>query len=420
MNTKDRVLTALHHKEPDRIPLDFGGTNVSSMHVTCVAALRDHFHLENRPVKVHEPQQLLGWIDEDLKVAIGVDVDSPFPSSTGFGFENENWKEWKMPGRDLVVLVPEKFNTVPDEKGDIYMYPQGDRSVSPSGIMPSGGFYFDALIRQDPIDSDLLNPEDNLEEFGIVSDGEIQVLAQAIREASSQGRAVVAKMNGTAFGDIARVPGVQLKRPKGIRDVAEWYMSISSRPDYIHAIFSKQCEFALINLDKLNRACGEWIDIIYLCGADFGTQSSTFCSVNTFENLYQPYYRQVNNWIHTNTQWKTFKHSCGAVERFMNAFIESGFDIINPVQCSAKGMDARHLKDTYGDRLVFWGGGVDTQKTLPFGTPEQVREEVLSRCAIFSTNGGFVFNSVHNIQANTPVENIVAMIDAVKEFNGIG
>ncbi|MBN2326908.1 MAG: methyltransferase [Candidatus Omnitrophica bacterium] len=419
MDCKKQVWAALNHKQPERIPIDFGSTNVTSMHVTCVAALRDYYGLEKKPVKVHEPHQLLGWIDEDLKEVLGIDVDGPFPPSTGFGFPNEHWKEWKMPGRDLVVLAPEKFNIEPDENGDIYMYPQGDKTAPPSGIMPSGGFYFDALMRQDPIDEEALDPEDNLEEYGILSDAEADVLADGIREAAAQGRAVVGKINGTAFGDIARVPAVQLKHPKGIRDVAEWYMSVATRPDYIHAVFSKQCEYALENLRKLNEKCGEFIDVFYICGTDFGTQTSTFCSAATYRDLYMPYYKRMNDWIHANTSWKTFKHSCGAVASFMNDFIESGFDIINPVQCSAKGMDPKSLKEAYGDRLVFWGGGVDTQKTLPFGTPEQVRGEVLQRCEIFSPGGGFVFNAVHNVQANTPVENIAAMFDAVKEFNGM-
>ena len=172
------------------------------------------------------------------------------------------------------------------------------------------------------------------------------------------------------------------------------------------------------NLEKLNEVLGERIDVVFLCGTDFGTQTSTFCSPQTFSELWAPYYRQVNDWIHRNTGWKTFKHSCGAVETFMEHFIDVGFDIINPVQCSAAGMEPRQLKEKYGERLVFWGGGIDTQKTMPFGTPEEVREQVLERCEIFSRDGGFVFDSIHNLQALSPVENMVAMIDAVKEFNG--
>ena len=145
-----------------------------------------------------------------------------------------------------------------------------------------------------------------------------------------------------------------------------------------------------------------------ICGTDFGTQTSSFCSVATFRELYLPYYKQVNAWIHKHTTWKTFKHSCGAVAQFVPGFIEAGFDILNPVQCSATGMAAD---------IAFWGGGVDTQQVLPFGTPKDVRRQVLERCKVFSKNGGFIFNAIHNVQAKTPVKNIVAMVDAVREFN---
>ena len=136
-----------------------------------------------------------------------------------------------------------------------------------------------------------------------------------------------------------------------------------------------------------------------------------------FRELYQPYYRRINDWVHARTAWKTFKHSCGAVSSLLPAFIESGFDILNPVQISAAGMDARTLKREFGRDIVFWGGGVDTQKTLAFGTPAEVRAQVLERCEILGRDGGFVFNTVHNIQANVPLANIVAMFEALGEFN---
>ena len=158
--------------------------------------------------------------------------------------------------------------------------------------------------------------------------------------------------------------------------------------------------------------------VLDLLEHDFGTQSGPFISPNAYRKLYQPFHRQVNDWVHSHTPWKTFIHSCGSVMALLPDIVEAGFDILNPVQCSAAGMDAEHLKSTYGDRIVFWGGGIDTQHVLPFGTPDEVRRQVLERCRIFSRDGGFVFNSIHNVQARTPVENIVAMLDAVHEFNG--
>lgn len=417
MTSRERVVAALNHRQPDSVPMDFGGTAVTGMHVTCVAALRDHYGLEKRLVKVHEPYQMLGWIDDDLGDAIGIDVAGVIGPTTLFGFANTNWVPWRAPF-GLEVLVSEHFKTTVDAKGDVFIYPQGDITAPPSGRMPEGGYFFDTIIRQGPIDEDKLDPQENLEEFGPVTEADLTHFEREVERASATGRAVIATFGGTALGDIALVPAPFLKHPKGIRDVEEWYVSTVARRDYVHQIFDRQCEIALANLAKIHARVGNAVDAVFICGTDFGTQTSAFCSRETFRELYMPYYKRVNGWIHKNTAWKTFKHSCGAVEQFLDLFIESGFDIFNPVQCSASGMDPVHLKRTYGEKLTFWGGGVDTQKVLPFGTPAQVREQVLSRCEIFSKNGGFVFDAIHNVQACTPVDNIVAMIDAVHEFNG--
>ncbi|NJD01475.1 MAG: methyltransferase [Ruminiclostridium sp.] len=417
MKSKKRVQDTLNHKQPDRIPIDFGGTMCSGMHVTCVAALRDYYELEKRPVKINEPFQLLGLIEDDLKEVIGVDFAAINGRNTLFGFPNENWKEWRLEN-GLEVLVPEKFNTTIDTEGNTYIYPEGDLSVPPSGKLPKSGYYFDAIIRQEEIDEDNLNPGNNLQEFKPITEEDLDYFKNAAEKEVKTGYALVANFGGTALGDIALVPGPFLKHPKGIRDVAEWYISTAIRQEYVHTVFNKQTDIALDNLKKLNESIGSLVDAAFICGTDFGTQTGTFCSPKTFRDLYMPYYKKVNDWIHANTGWKTFKHCCGAIESFIPLLIEAGFDILNPVQCSASGMEPEKLKNKYGKQIVFWGGGIDTQRVLPFGTPEAVREQVLSRCEIFSQDGGFVFNAIHNVQAKTPVENIVAMIDAVHEFNG--
>jgi uroporphyrinogen-III decarboxylase len=284
--------------------------------------------------------------------------------------------------------------------------------------MPKGGFFFDTIVRQEPIDENRLDPADNLEEFAPVSGRDLEYFAAEAERAAATGRAVMATFGGTGFGDIALVPAPFLKHPKGIRDIEEWYISTATRQDYVHRVFKGQTEIALANLARVKDAVGGRVDAVFVCGTDFGTQQSQFCSVETFRKLYFPYYKMVNDWVHNHTGWKTFKHSCGAVEPLIESFIEAGFDILNPVQVTAAGMDAARLKKLYGDRIVFWGGGADTQTTFAFGTPGEVREQVLRRMEVLAPGGGFIFNAVHNIQANTPVANIVAMIDAVKEFNG--
>ncbi|HEY5915619.1 MAG TPA: uroporphyrinogen decarboxylase family protein, partial [Verrucomicrobiae bacterium] len=223
-----------------------------------------------------------------------------------------------------------------------------------------------------------------------------------------------------AFGDIALVPAAWMKHPKGIRDVAEWYISTKTRRDYVYSVFEQQCAIALKNITTLIDLFGDLVQAAFVTGTDFGTQRGPFISLKSYRDLFKPFHKQVTALLHRRSNWKAFIHSCGSVYQLIPDFLDAGFDILNPVQCSAAEMDAARLKREFGAKTVFWGGGVDTQKTLPFGTAEQVYREVRERIGIFNQAGGFVFNSVHNIQGNTPVENIEAMFKAVRDSRRAG
>ena len=192
-------------------------------------------------------------------------------------------------------------------------------------------------------------------------------------------------------------------------------MSTVTRRDYVYRVFERQCEIALANLARLYEAVGERPSVIFVSGTDFGMQTGPFISPKAYRQLYQPFHRELNDWVHSHTTWKTFIHSCGSVITLLPDFIQAGFDIVNPVQCSATGMDPATLKASFGDRVVFWGGGVDTQQTLPFGTPDAVRAEVGERIRIFGPGGGFVFDAIHNVQARVPVENLLALYETVRD-----
>ena len=413
-SSRENFIKTINHKQPDKVVVDFGSTGVTGIHVLIVEKLREHFGLEKRPVKVVEPYQMLGEIDTELIEAMGIDVIGLFSAKNMFGVPNENWKVHKtLWGQE--VLFPGSFNYTYNSNGDILMYPEGDTSVPPSGMMPKSGYFFDALDRQVPVDESTLTADDNLEEFTHITESEIAYWKDKVASLDDS-KVVVASLGGTALGDIALVPAINLKNPKGIRGVEEWYISTLIREDLIKEIYDRQTDIALENLRLLSEVVGNKIDIVFTCGTDFGTQNSTFCSPETYDRIWLPYYRKVNDWIHQNTNWKTFKHSCGAVETLMSHFIESGFDIINPVQINASGMDPKKLKEKYGDKLVFWGGGVDTQGSFAFGTPAQVKDQVKLQCEILNKDGGFVFNTIHNIQANVPFENVVAMLEALEEL----
>ncbi len=416
MTSRERVALALQHREADRIPLDLGASAVTGMHVSAVYTLRQALGLDapGTPVKVVEPYQMLGEIAPDLMDALEVDVVGLGGPRNLFGFRNEGWKEWKL-FDGTPVLVPECFNTLPEPDGSVLLYPEGDQSAPPSGKMPKDGYFFDSIVRQPPIDDDNLNVEDNLEEFGPISDDDLAHFARESERLHATGRAILANFGGTAFGDIALVPAPWLKYPKGIRDIEEWYVSTVTRRDYVYKVFERQCEIALANLAKIAGVVGDRVSAVFITGTDFGTQRGPFIRREAYCDLYKPFHKEVNDWVHKHTNWKTFIHTCGSVAELTDDFIDAGFDIMNPVQCSAVGMEPESLKGRFGDRLTFWGGGVDTQQTLPFGTPEHVRSEVRERVRVFGKGGGFVFNTIHNVQSGTPVENLLAMYETLRD-----
>jgi hypothetical protein len=418
MNSRERVTLALNHQEPDRVPLDLGGSATSGMHVSTVYALRQALRLDplGTPVKVIEPYQMLGEISPDLCDALGVDVVGLSSRTTMFGFKNEGWKPWTL-FDGTPILVPSGFNTEPSGDGSVFLYPQGDSTVRPSGHMPKDGFYFDAVIRQEEIDWNHLDPRENLEEFGPISNEELEYLRHEAEKLDAHtDKAILANFGGTSFGDIALVPGLQLKHPKGIRGVKEWYTCHVRRPNYVRRVFEAQCEIALENLEKIHQVVGNRIAAVFVSGTDFGTQKRPIMSNASYCRLYKPFHKRINDWVHENTEWKTFIHSCGSIESLIKDLAEAGFDILNPVQTSAANMDPSKLKRKYGDKIVFWGGGVDTQQTLPFGNSDEVRKEVHERILIFAPNGGFVFNTIHNVQPKIPVENVLAMYETVREY----
>lgn len=414
-SSKKNFIKTINHQQPDKVVVDFGSTAVTGIHVKVVEKLREYYGLEKKPVKVIEPYQMLGEMDNELIREMDIDVIGIFGAKNMFGVPNENWKVRKtLWGQE--VMFPGSFNYTYNSNGDILMYPEGDTTQPPSGIMPKSGFFFDALNRQEPIDEATLKIEDNLEEFTHITESDLNYWKNQVNSLVDDSKAVVASFGGTALGDIALVPAIQLKNPKGIRGVEEWYISTIMREGFVKELFDRQTDIAIENLKLLHDVTGTKVDVVFTCGTDFGTQNSTFCSPETYNRVWLPYYKKVNDWIHQNTNWKTFKHSCGAIETLMNNFIESGFDIINPVQINAFDMDPQKLKNKYGDKIVFWGGGVDTQGAFAFGTPSQVKEQVKKQCEILNNNGGFVFNSIHNIQANVPFENVVAMFETLKNL----
>ncbi len=256
---------------------------------------------------------MLGEVDDQLREALGIDVVGRLPRKSIFGTDESDWKPFTLyDGTE--VLVPHNFNTVVEEgSGDTLIFPEGDLSVPPSGRMPNGGYFFDSIIRQEPIDEDNLDPANNLEEFGLLNEEDLAYYRQVkdwFEERSDYGAILI--VPGSAFGDIALVPAPFLKHPKGIRDISEWYMSTAMRQDYVREVFERQCEIALANIQTLIDLLGDVVQVALLTGTDFGTQRGLFISCKSYCDLFKPFHTALNKLIHEKSRWKTFIHSCGS------------------------------------------------------------------------------------------------------------
>ena len=392
MNSRERVLTAIHHRRPDRVPIDLGGTRQSGIAASAYHLLKRELGIATS-TRVYDLYQMLAEVERPVMERFGADVIGLNRHEVAFEIRNEAWKPWQtFDGTPVEVPGGSYFET--EANGDLVIVRDGQ----PIARMPKDGFYFDRLEiypggSHAPIDE--VNPP-------VMSDElcEHYRLQSEIALFQNTDLAIVAPMG----------PPYELFYGLGTGGFTEWMITLATEPDYVHSLLEKLVDIWLENLQRFVEAVGESVQILQF-NDDFGTQNSTFISPTMFRELIMPHYKRGLDWVHENTQMKVLLHSDGAIYPLLESLIEMGVDILNPVQTSADGMDARRLKDEFGDRLVFWGGSLDCQKTLPFGTSEEVAREVEEHVRIFSPGGGYVFAPVHNIQAGVPPENVIAIFD---------
>ncbi len=401
MTSRERVRTALAHREPDRVPLDLGSNLTSGIMAHALDRLRRHLDLERRPVRVHEVLQMLGEVEMDVVERLGVDILPVEPLVQFFGLRRENWKPWKLwDGTD--VLVPGQFDVEVDAEGGWLLHTGGDAAKPVEGRMPRGGFYFDMPSLTESRPNWAPPPVAEVRKQNLLSTEELDHLqARAEHLFRTTDKALM-----LGAWDATGLPWVG--------SIPDFLVLLLADPQYVRDLFAARTEVAIRNMEALGARLGETIDVIGLEGNDFGAQNAELISPGLFEELFVPFLREQNDWVHAHTRWKTWYHCCGSITRILPMMIDCGVDVINPVQTSAAGMDPAWLKRTFGARVVFWGGGVDTQRTLPFGTPDQVAAEVHERIRVLAPGGGFVFNPIHNIQQGTPPANIVAAYDTAR------
>lgn len=403
MNSRERVLKAINHEEADRVPIDLGGSIVTGIMARALVRLRRHLGMDG-DVRVYDVLQMLGEVTLDLVERLGIDVLPIQGESISFGLLNRDYKPWTL-FDGTPVLMPGAFRVEVSPEGEWLLHKDGDPRKPVIARMPRDGFYFDDLngIRMAP---DFKPPAIESLRAG----GWWQVQDETLRYMQEQARLLRCSTD-KALVLLAGGLGVPM-----VSSFPDWLILLATEKTYIRELMGLGAEIALENLARYWQALGDDVDVIIISTLDYGGQNRELFSPALFEELFVPCYKVQCDWIHRHTPWKVFVHCCGSIPNLIEPLIRAGVDILNPVQTSAAGMDPWWLKSAFGERITFWGGGVDTQRVLPFGTPEEVHRDVAQRIRIFAPGGGFVWAAIHNIQCDVPPENIVAAIETVHEL----
>ncbi len=415
MTSRERVLAAVSHRQPDRTPIDLCGTDVTGIHCNAMRKLRDYLGLPEKTIRTSNVAFMLADMETDLLEALGADVVDIGLPNNALGFPNDDFKEMSLCGH--TVLVPGGFHVAKDASGNLYGYPRGDTSKAPSVRMPAGGLYFDTIIRQKPPEAMTWDARrDYAQDVSVLTESDCAYFERMSRKLRREtDKAIACGLCPGGHGDFFNVPGPWIDAPDGIRDLPAWLMAHMTAPEYISEAFGYFTEIGMENIRLLKSAVGaDGIDILEVSATDFGTQNGPLMSVDMYREFYKPHHKKINDWVHRNTGWKTFIHCCGVIDRFIDDFIEAGFDILNPVQINDGTMRPSLLKERFGSRISFWGGAVNAQTTMNFGTADEVAAESGKNTEIFGRGGGYIAASVHNIQANVKPENIMAMFTAAK------
>lgn len=418
MNSRTKFISTIHHKDCGKIVFDLGATKATGINASLLYRLRKLYGREE-PVKVYDTFQMLGLVDEKDAEMFGIDLLGIWSDMTVFGYRNDEWKPWTLP--DGTPGLVGKDCCITPGNNCLYMHPQGDANAAPSGCMPmQGGHYFDYITRQEDFDEDNLNAlEDYCEQLEVmtIDDRTLEFYrCQAEHYYNTTDCGIVLNAEYGNLGSQSMLNGGYVKRTPGIRELSEFLMAHSLYPEYIHDVFNLWVKLCVRNLKLLHQAVGDKAQAVFLCGTDFGAQQSEIISKKMFAELYVPHFATINNWVHENTNWKTVYHSCGSISNIMEDMIDCGVDCLNPIQTSAKNMDPRVLKARFGNRLTFWGAGIDGQTTMAHGTIDEIEEEMRTNIEILRENGGFVFSIVHNLQSNYDPAHVKHVFDILKEY----
>ena len=412
MNSRERILAAIEHRQPDKVPVDLGATPSSGISAIAYGNLKKHLGLTQGGTLVYDVVQQLAQPEDAVLDRFNIDV---VDIGRAFNTEAAAWQPTTlMDGQS--ALYPAWFH--PERQADgsfIARMPDGLDIAH----MPARGTFYDQTyfpyLEDFPADYRDLDKEmgkvlwaalvhspwDHARDPGFWETLRAKTLE--LRRTSDRALMIVVGCNLFEWGTF-------------LRRMDNFLMDLAAEPEQVDRLLDALMERHLATLEKVCRAVGDIADIVRF-GDDLGTSAGPFMSPNMYRQLFKPRHTMLCDYVHKHSKMKTFLHSCGSIRALLPDLIEAGYDIINPVQTTCLGMEADGLKKDFGKDICFWGGGCDTRTVLPTGSPQEVKDHVKRRLEILMPGGGFVFNTVHNILPDVPPQNIVAMFEAVHEFN---
>ncbi|MEI6074274.1 MAG: uroporphyrinogen decarboxylase family protein [Verrucomicrobiota bacterium] len=412
MNSRERILAAIEHRQPDKVPVDLGATPSSGISAIAYGNLKRHLGLNTGHNRVYDVVQQLAQPEEALLDRFHIDV---LDIGRTFNANADAWQPTVLTDGQIAEH-PAWFHPERQPDGSFIARMKDGLDIA---HMPAGGTFYDQTyfpyLDGYPADFSKLSEEmgrilwaalvhspwDHASDPGFWETLRAQALA--LRRTSDRALMVVIGCNLFEWGTF-------------LRRMDNFLMDLVAEPEQVEALLDALMERHLAALEKTCRAVGDVVDIIRF-GDDLGTNGGPFMSPATYRKLFKPRHQILCDYVHKHSKMKTFLHSCGSIRALLPDLIEAGFDIINPVQTTCKGMEAEGLKADFGRDICFWGGGCDTKSVLPQGTPQEIKDHVKRRLEILMPGGGFVFNTVHNILPDVPPQNIVAMFEAVEEFS---
>jgi uroporphyrinogen decarboxylase len=413
MTSRERVVAAINHRQPDRVPIDFGGHRSSGISAIAYARLKRRLGIDAGDIYVYDMVQQLAIVEPEVLDAVGADVAE---LGRGFMTAEQDWKPWTLPD-GTPCKIPAFINEV--KRGDDWFL-LSDDGVD-LAVQKAGCLYFEQVHW--PWAERAIETQDftDLEEaftytmwtgipvpgghIPLTEEGAGQLADGARRLRASTDRAILGIFGGNLF-----------EVPQFLYRIDNYLMHMGLHPDACVRLSQALCDFYMPRMEKWLAAVGPHIDVM-LFGDDLGGQNGPLMSPQMYRTYFKPFHAKM---------WRRAKelaphvgihlHSCGGIEPLLDELIDAGLEMANPVQTTCTGMDPKHLKEKFGSRFTFWGGGCDTRRVLPHGTPDEVRRNVAENVRIFAPGGGFVFQQVHNILADVPAENIIAMFEAARGF----